>query len=102
MAQLLESRREFTDLGRRDDLVRTDLLHANAEILALRRELSSERTCCSRMVERITHYSQYKHSNTNTHSQRIQERIVRIWNILHGNTCFNGMKLSNPCPEQTD
>ena len=59
MAQLLESRREFNDLGRRDDLVRTDLLHANAEILALRRELSSERTCCSRMVERITHYSQY-------------------------------------------
>lgn len=44
MAQLLESRREYSDLGRRDDLVRSDLLHANAEILALRKEITAERT----------------------------------------------------------
>ena len=43
MAQLLESRREYSDLGRRDDLVRSDLLHANAEILALRKEITAER-----------------------------------------------------------
>ena len=41
MAQLLESRREYSDLRRRDDLVRSDLLHANAEILALRKEITA-------------------------------------------------------------